>query len=769
MRTFGLAIFLGAFLLFLVQPLVGKALLPWFGGTPAVWATCMVFFQTTLLAGYALAFALERRLGDTGQRRAFLGLITLAIAAQAALGAAWTSPITPGAAWQPDPRDSPIVQILVLLAVSTGIPYLALSATGPLLQSWFARSAPGVSPYPLYALSNAGSLAALVAFPLVLEPFAGSSAQGWMWCAAFAVFALAVGLASRIPVRTETAVSPADDDRAPAPGVARAGAWFALSLSSSLLLSATCNHLGEEIVVAPFLWIAPLGVYLLTLILAYTPGGYSRRTWMAQALFAGIALAAMFVAGHQRHLGIQLGVYLYVLLVGCMACHGELARLRPSPRWLTRYYLTSAAGGAAGGVLVGLAAPSYLIATHEYHAAVLIAAWSVMGAIVADERSGLRRASGVATAPLVGVALAVLVGRELRGPVGAPLCDAFGAPAGLYYALCAAFAVAAAWVTCGRRFRRILPPDHPAWTWSLVLVAMIPLHYALIDHAVRQTQGARHQSRNFYGVLRVIDAQRRDMLGKKTRTLVHGTVAHGLQVLEPELRRVSTSYYGTATGLGQAIEHHPRRIAGQPMRIGAIGLGAGTIAALGRPGDMVRFYEINPDVIALAVGPDFSFLRDSAAQVELALGDARLQLARELASQRQLDRGLDFDVIAVDAFTGGTIPTHLLSIEAVTLYLECLRDAHGVVAFHISNHYLDLAPVLHGAADRLGLARVETRRRKSESEPWHMTSDWMLLSRDGALFAHPALAALRYESKVRPPVFWTDDRNNLLEILDWGD
>ncbi len=764
MRTFGVAIFLGAFLLFLVQPLVGKALLPWFGGTPAVWATCMVFFQSALLAGYALAHGLGSALDDRGQRRVFLALIGVALAAQVGLGATWSSPITPGAAWQPDPNGSPLVQILVLLAASTGLPYLALAATGPLLQGWFARAVPDASPYPLYALSNAGSLAALVAFPVLLEPYAGSSTQGWMWCGGFVVFALAVGLASRAAAaRPSPNAATATDAEGPRPDLSRAVAWFALSLASSMLLCATTNHLGEEIVVAPFLWIAPLAIYLVTLIVAFTPSGYTRTAWMAQALFAGIALVAMFSSGHQSHLGLQLGVFLYALLVGCMACHGELARLRPPARWLTRYYLTSAAGGAAGGMLVGLAAPTFLVATHEYHAAILVAVWSVLGAVVADGSSGLRRASETHIAPLAGIALVACLGWELREEVGPAVCRAWGTPPWSYTVACAVLALACAIATLVRRLRERLPSGHPIWTWVLVLVAMIPLHHALIEHAVRHLRGARHQSRSFYGVLRVVDAQNKDMHRKQTRTLVHGTVVHGLQLLEPELRRVPTTYYGPGTGLGRAIEHHPRRAAGAPMRIGAVGLGIGTIAALAQAGDVVRFYEINRAVIELALpgSPYFSFLYDSPAQIEVALGDARLQLAQEDSQA--------YDVIVVDAFTGGAIPTHLLSIEAIALYLRHLRDEPGVLAFHISNNYLDLAPVLHGAADRLGLARIETRISRSMPEPWQFTSDWMLLSRDPAVLAHPALVALRHEGDApRAPIVWTDDRSNLLEVLVWG-
>lgn len=561
MLLYAISIFLSAFLLFLVQPMLARFILPWFGGSPAVWTTCMLFFQTALLLGYGYAHGLVRL---RPQRQALVHLALLA-AAVALL------PVTPDAAWRPDPSANPSARILLLLAACVGGPYLALSATGPLLQAWFARRWPHRSPYRLYALSNLGSLLALLAYPVVVETTLRLRVQTVTWSVAFALFAGLCGLAAW---RTREAplleaATPPTAGAAPQgpPRAADVAAWLLLAALASMLLLAATNQMCQDVASVPFLWVLPLGLYLLSFILCF---GYEERdfgTWFgALTVLAVPAATVVLEQGPAVHLDLQIGVHAATLFVACMACHGALVRLRPGPRWLTAFYLVLSLGGVLGGAFVALVAPLVFDEFWEY-------------------------------------------------PLALALCFAVGA-----------------WAVARELWPGDSPRRLAAAT--LGVLALTGLLVAELDRAFgRAHRRALLTQRDFYGVFRVADSSPDDPLQHK-RWVWSGLIAHGLQFQAPQRRRWAAGYHGRRSGVGLAILNHPRRAQGEPLRLGVVGLGAGALAAYAEPGDSVRFYEISPSMVAIAEDW-FSFLGDArqrGAQVTTVLGDARIQLESELAA-----------------------------------------------------------------------------------------------------------------------------------------
>ena len=397
MLAYALTIFLSAFLLFQIQPLIGKAILPWFGGAPAVWTTCMLFFQLLLLGGYAYAHALASRLEPRAQRRVHVALLALALASLVLATVFWKSPILPGAFFKPSDPDSPVWRILAVLGVSVGLPYFLLATTGPLLQAWFARERPGVSPYRLYALSNAGSLLALVTYPFAVEPKMPLHSQAFAWAGGFALFAAGAAFCawrfsatSGAPDGAIAASAEAEGADA-APGAARRFLWLGLSACASVMLLATTNQLCQEVAAMPFLWVVPLSLYLLSFILCFESDRIYRRGLFGPALALGIGASGYVLnQGFSAGLALQVATYLFTLFAVCMVCHGELARLKPGPRRLTAFYLMVAAGGALGGVLVAVAAPRVFDGYWEFHVGLLLAGLLAIAALYRDEGSWLR-------------------------------------------------------------------------------------------------------------------------------------------------------------------------------------------------------------------------------------------------------------------------------------------------------------------------------------------------------------------------------------------
>lgn len=650
--VFGATILLGAFLLFQVQPLLSRWILPWFGGGPAVWTTCMLFFQSLLFAGYAYAHGLSRH-------PPLLHLVLVG-AACALL------PLRP--AETAAPEGDPTWPILKLLAAAAGLPCLLLASTGPLVQAWAARSDPDRPPYRLYALSNLGSLAALLSYPFLVEPRLGLRAQSAIWTWTFAAFA-ALSAASALLVR-----------RTPAPAAGSAPfrwIWVALPALASALLLATTNQLSEDVVVLPFLWVLPLTVYLVSFIVVFDRPAWYRPEVVAPAT-AVLAFAAAAVHYQRPDSALPgISVDLAVLLGVCLLCHGELARLKPGAGGLTGYYLAIAGGGAVGGILVSIVAPLLFSTVFEW-----------------------KLGMGVA--------------------------------------------YAGAWAMLGWLFR--------GWFRSRLNIAAVVVVVASLGLAFQisllATYGRALESvRNFYGAVTVTSTGEG---ADEVRDLLNGRVLHGRQYFDEKRRRVPTTYYAAGSGVGRAIAFFKSP---PDLSLGVVGLGVGTLAAYATSaGQTVRFYEINPEVARIA-RERFTYLADCRGRVDAVAGDARVTLGREAP------RG--YHVLALDAFSGHTVPTHLLTREAMRLYARQIR-ADGIVAMHVSNQHLRLGPVVRGAARRCGL---ETLRIEGPDggEELGSSSTWILCTRNAAALRE--LKAYATEDQDGPDVVWTDDASDLFSIL----
>jgi spermidine synthase len=681
MTAFHLAIFTSAFLLFLVQPLIAKQILPWFGGAPSVWSTCLVFFQLALVAGYGYAH-LTRRLGIRRQ----VGLHLLLVLAAIAL-----LPIAPSAAFKPAATDDPSLRVFQLLSTSVGIPYVLLAATAPMLQDWYARARPGQTPYPLYALSNAGSLLALLSFPVAVERSLDGRMQAALWSAGFVLFAAACAWCGRQVVRAVPS-SDATGGVASAPTSARPEAvdvllWFALSACGTGLLLAVTNQLCQEVATVPLLWVLPLTVYLVSFILAFA-GLYARALWLP--LFAVSVAVCTYVLARAGYVSLPAqGASLLILLAaGCMVCHGELARLKPRVDHLTGFYLALSIGGSAGGIFVALVAPRLFLFYAELPFFVLFAL-GLQAAIVFRDRAS----------------------RQSRRP--------------------------------------------PLFLWAVPLAVFVATMVVALQH-VGATPGTIAIERNFYGVLRVVDGPPDQV--PRLRKLFHGRVLHGAQFLDPDRRDALTIDFAHGSGIDLAFAEHPRRVAGHPMTIGVVGLGAGTIAAFGRAGDSLRFFELNPTVITFA-RDHFTFLRDSPATVDVVAGDARLSLETEMATPAHRHT---YDLLVVDAFAGAAIPVHLLTRESMALYQQALTP-DGVLVVHVSNQHLDLTGVVRGTAGELGL-EVAHVTRGADARVSATSSEWMVASRHGA-FIERVRELAPATSAVTPAVVWTDAFSSLASVL----
>lgn len=675
-------IFLSAFLLFAVQPMIGKMILPWFGGSASVWNTCLLFFQVALLAGYLYAHWLNRYLKP---RRQMIVHVVLLAASLAVL------PILPSPFWKPTAAGDPSGRILLLLAATIGLPYLLLSTTGPLLQAWFAAAKPGSTPYRLYALSNLGSLLALFSFPVLIEPWFSTHEQGYSWSAVYAAF---VALCSAVAWRrrhepighVDGAIAVAEKDEA-APGWKRHLLWIFLPACASGLLVSFTNHLSQNVAPIPFLWVLTLGVYLLSFIICF-----EREAWYRRAVFlpllalasGGAAFSLYYDQGNLR-IKYAIPVFVITLFVCCMVCHGELARLKPNPRRLTNFYLMLSFGGALGGVFVAIVAPRLFNTYVE--PPVLLACCPALAAIVLWQEPGT-------------------------------------------------------W-TSQRRL-------------NVVRVLMVLLTATVGDYLIyakhKDDLRFRMSLRNFYGVLRVYDGGGGEDEPAE-RELVHGTISHGSQILDPGLRRTPTSYYGVWSGWGRAVKYVQKHAA---ARVGMVGLGAGVSAAYGRSGDLFQFYEINPLDYAIAT-TWFTYLRDCSAEHPVLFGDARLTM-EQLPSQQ-------LDLLGLDAFASDSIPVHLLTREAFALYFRHLKPG-GILAVHVSNRYLNLTPIVALNARDLGKASLLVTD-DGEEESYLTSSDWVLVTADPAVFAHSEFQSSGSERVNPKPGLrpWTDDFSNLYQIL----
>lgn len=726
---------ISALALFLVQPIISKLILPWYGGSPAVWTTCMLFFQTLLLAGYAYAHLLVRNVSVGWQMRIH-GFITLL--------AALTLPISPSEAWQPLPEANPVWGILNLLTFNVGLPYFALSATAPLVQSWYGGVYAGQSPYRLYALSNFGSLTSLWLFPFGMEPMLDSTQQDLIWSSLFGgylllIFVLAV-VFERLP--SDDAQKIIYPEKAAEKGPLNwfdVAAWVLLPALASSLLVAVTSHICQDVAVVPFLWILPLSLYLVTFIIAFeSPRWYIRILWGLATITALLGVCVVMVdseveanlnkhvpwfgksvvwlaSGWDARVGdtwktgmttfdltsftgkaeVETVVFLAAMFGVAMICHGETVRRKPATGRLTLFYLTMSAGGALGSAVVAILCPLIFVQYYE------LAIGLVCGFLLA---------CAVILASLCTLFAKPLTRNIFLGVSGVAL-------AGLFALVLRAQ---------GTKFK----PDPE------IIVRM----------------------RNFYGVasVRSVEAKSGGELG---RILYNGQINHGLQFSKGTRRYNTNSYYADGSGVELAF----RALQRQPnIKIGVIGLGTGTLAAKGRKGDTVRFYEIDEKIIHIA-NNYFTYLKDSPAKVDVVLGDARLSLDHEL----KRDEKQKFDILVIDAFSGDAIPVHLLTKEAFELYAQHMNEG-GVIAVHTSNRHLDLQPIVARLAEEIHKQSVFIELNIYDQE-WHEAdSDWILVTNNPHVLEDPVIVSngRSLANKLKDAPLWTDKYSNLLKVLD---
>jgi hypothetical protein len=747
--------FLSAFLLFMVQLLMGKLLLPWFGGTPAVWTTCMLFFQVLLLAGYAYAHGLTRLPARLqGKIHASLLLLSLAL-----LGAAWWrwgSPLIPGDSWKPVASDAPQARILTLLLVSIGLPFFLLSTTSPLIQHWQGLAGSGGKTWRLYAVSNTGSLLGLLSYPFLIERYFEISAQAIGWAAGFAAFALGAVLLALRGGGLETPREVADVD--PRPSFLTLAVWLVLPMTTSAMLLAVTNELCQEVASVPFLWMLPLSLYLLSFIICFDrPAWYHRRLFLAAGAVASVVVLVTASLGISLKIPVHAVSFGGFLFLFCMIGHGELVRLRPATSRLTLFYLMVALGGALGGVFVSLIAPLVFENFWEFNVMITVA-WALLGVLLLRERDSLfHRGDWWHLLIFIWLAgyLAIRLGSEILLGHEHPFTRSLPLHAGL--------ALAAAWLVCFP-LRKTGFARSKYWPRVTVVTVIFIAECFMFLRIRGDRAGALAIERNFYGALRVValpPTPERPALIQ----LNHGNINHGYQYLDEALSRVPVSYYGDTSGVETAVRRHPRRLADppQPLRIGVLGLGTGTMAAFGEPGDSLRFYEINPAVIrySTAEKPFFTYLKDSKAATEIVEGDARLSLERELADGRPGK----FDVLVMDAFSSDSVPVHLLTREAFALYESHLRDADSIIAINISNRFLDLHDLVGSQAKALDMMPVHFQL--ADQSTTHSPSSWVLLSRSMPFLQDQVVRQLGFPGVPRREVIWTDSFSNLFQVLRW--
>ena len=646
---------------------MAKRILPWFGGSAAVWSTCLAFYQTALLGGYLYAFLITRWLRPMLQLSLHLTLLAASLA---------LLPIGPSSRWKPGPLQSPSWAILETLTVTIGLPFVLLSATSPLLQAWLVRLGFKM-PYRMFAVSNLASLAALLAYPFLVEPALGTSAQSLWWSVLYAVFValcLSAGWASR---QSSVEINP--DTSAPDRAVdwRHRTWWLLLSACSSMLLLSITNQIDENVAAVPLLWVIPLAIYLLTFVLAFgTFKIYRRPLWLRILAFSlGILGYAIYNINVVEAIQVSLPLFLAGLFVCCLFCHGELNRSRPPAADLAGFYLIIAGGGAAGAIFVGLIAPRIFSAVYEL--------------------------------PLTLIFMALL-------------------------------ALTLTWPEQAWPLRAL---------WMGVTACMIIVMVMNVQAYGKNSLSLR---RSFYGSLRVVQSKYGGP--EQQRILYHGTIEHGAQYLLPPRRDRATTYYGADSGVGILL----REGFSAPKRVAVIGLGVGTLGAYAKPGDTFEFFEINPQIAEIAQAL-FSYLRDMRTGWHIVMGDGRLSLERQRAAT-------PFDVIILDAFSGDAIPVHLLTKEAVALYLQHLAP-DGVLAFHISNDYLDLAPIVRQLAEMFHYQSVLVHS-PAEIEEGTLPADWVLVTNNQSVLGNPSIKvhsrAISSRAGLRP---WSDDYNNLLQVF----
>lgn len=718
LALFGVAIFVGSGLVFLIEPMVGKMLLPLFGGTPAVWAVTLVFFQAFLLAGYAYAHVSIRLLGV--RRQAFLQLALLLVPLA-------LLPIAVPRGLHPS-TSHPAIWLIGVLFLTAAVPFFVVSSASPVLQRWFSASGDAASrdPYFLYAASNAGSLLGLLAYPMLLEPRLTLAQQSRVWTVVYVVFAVLTAVCVlRLLGTARGPIVAAPRVRVVSLSWRRRLRWIGMAALPSSLMLGTTSYITTDIGSFPLLWVLPLAAYLVSFILAF-----ARRQLLSLTVVShAIVVTATLVAASLLHLAVLpiwalVGVHTLNLFFVALLVHRLIAMERPPTEHLTEYYLLLSVGGVCGGIFNALVAPVVFSTILEYPIVIVLALALRPGprGPRADARFFKKTTDLVLPLAIAGGVIVALIALNVAGWLTV-----------LTYAATLAVALLAV-VLLVRR-----PVRFAAGIAALVLIPVL------------LGQKTLHTERTFFGVLKVENSDR-------THRFVHGTTLHGVENFTPGWRDEPLSYYSRQGPLGQLF----RQLGDKIHSVGAIGLGAGTIAAYGKTGDRFTFYEIDPAVARIASNPRyFTFLSDSKADIRIVIGDGRLTIAE--APRRA------YDLLVLDAFSSDAVPVHLLTREAVALYLSKLRPG-GLLAFHISSNYLDLRPVIAGVARALGCSALtqENRPPARHERMGASRSIWVVVAPESR-----SLASLRSDPRWKPldksTTVWTDQFSNILSVAKWLD
>ncbi|HZZ28664.1 MAG TPA: hypothetical protein VFE46_11735 [Pirellulales bacterium] len=789
--NFAATIFVSAFLLFQIEPLVSKYILPWFGGTPAVWTTCLLFFQTLLFGGYAYAHFSQMWLKPKQQALVHLALMIAALVFLVVLGA------VPGEAWKPTDSLQPVGKILTLLAASVGLPFFVLSSTGPLIQAWFARAYPGRIPYRLYALSNVGSLLALLSYPFFFERIWSVPEQATFWSVGFYLYAALCGCAAIVigfalhwtessatdpnvtdlhsanPVAmdvpaqataaSEVSALAADLHNLAAPTLWRRMMWLVLPCFASVALLAITNHVCTDVAVIPFLWVVPLSLYLVTFIIAF-----DHPRWYRPVLTALFTMLAIYFVAMVFHNG-QSEVELYDCgTPGKIAHYVKYHRFtdddlpeaeRPESPSLELGFLTYAGLNFAAllGVCMLCHGELFRLRPHPRYLTGYYLMISAGGAL-----------GGVAVTLLAPRFFVTFFEWNLSLFLGFVLASWL-----ILRGILSAFSGRAAGSTA-----RTWSIGHSLGALALALPVLLVTGVGIFDICayfqprIEQHEEILLQKRNFFGTLRV-DARKTNQPENEIHVLNHGRITHGLQYVSEDRRHIPTTYYAPETGVGRTIGFYRENKNVHGLQIGAVGLGTGTLAAYADQGDSIRFYEINPNVIEITEpGEYFTYLKDCrerGAKCEIELGDARLTLERELKEGHPQK----FHVLVLDAFSGDAIPVHLLTQEACQSYVDQIAkdsgDADGAIAVHITNRYVDLEPIVLGLAEHFRLDHVLIINNGGDNQMYR--SDWMILSHNRDLIAalsqygEPPPEERDPKEPKKKPILWTDGKSNLFDVL----
>ena len=820
-------IFVSAFLLFQVQPVISKKILPWFGGSPAVWTTALLFFQTALLAGYAYAHVLIRYVPLARQPLVHMTLLVLALL---------TLPITPSDWWKPDDGALPELRIMALLLAKIGPTYFLLSSTGPLIQAWYSRAYPGQSPYRLYALSNIGSLAALLSYPFVFEIMLPINTQGSLWSLGFVIFAGLIAIMALtvwklaaetrqkaeilqdLPASIRTAFDePAAD--APPPSAWRAVSWILLAALGTTTLMAVTNHVCQDISVDPFMWVVPLSLYLLTLIICFdSERWYIRKLWGPLAILGILALSAI---NNGESVRMDLDNYSTADAFNPPDPANPGSALERTGRAIGRVVVPPVAGPALW--VWDRIVPTELTEWYDDNLIAQAIAYVTVLFLVCMVCHGELVKSKPAPKYLTGYFLMISAGGALGGLFVAVICPLlFKSYFELTLCILAGFVVAWAALANDGRESWLKGREYLQWAAAFLVVGSTLLVAKANYEPLEETTV---MARNFYGVLSVkkLDQTNPENSG---RALYHGRILHGFQFRQPimpgdallyqppgasqpqkfeavsvENERVllrgedgaeyrkdisdweleladpdpnwpremdPNTYYVATSGVGLAAEQYPR-LEGEPMKVAVIGLGTGTMATHAQEGDTYRFYDIDPKVLDIQ-SRYFTYLhKTKAAKAEVILGDARIQMEREPDQ--------NYDLIVLDAFSGDAIPAHLLTAEAFAQYLRHLkknnrREPVGIVAVHISNRYLDLEPVVRALSVRYDMpARIfHVEEGEYGNDNGDTGSDWILLTKSDEFWHNPSVEQLG-QPLQKKELLWTDQLQSLYPILSkplWG-